>query len=390
LIFDFETEEAREGKVVFLVPKLEGRGKPAQTPVFYNPRMELNRDLAVLALSTYARARKEISVCEPMTSCGVRGIRFAAEVDNVRSVLLNDLNPTAARLAAENARLNGLWKKVRVENMEANHLLSEHSAPRARFDVIDVDPFGSPSPYLDSAARAVKDGGLIALTATDMAPLCGVHPEACMRKYGGRPLRTEYCHEIAVRLVLSALLSAAAKYDRGIQAVFSHSTDHYVRVYAILHRGSRLANESLEMKGFILHCFHCFHRETVPGIATFLDRKCPECGRTLSVGGPLWLGPLYDRQFCSGMNDLARDVQWRNRRRLQRILGTVLSESAVPTYYVIDEMCDRLNTPTESRSAVVRRLVERGYSATPTHFNPRGIRTPAPAKVVGVALTGQP
>jgi len=390
LILDFETEETREGKVVFLVPKLEAGGKPVQTPVFYNPRMELNRDIAVLALSTYARTRKEISVCEPMTSCGVRGLRFAAEVENVRSVLLNDINPTAAKLAAENARVNGLLRKVRVENVEANHLLSEHSAPRARFDAIDVDPFGSPSPFMDSAVRAVKDGGLIALTATDVAPLCGVHPEACMRKYGGRPLRTEYCHEIAVRLVLSALVNAAAVYDRGMRVVFSHSTDHYVRVYAILRRGSKLANESLGMRGFILHCFHCFHRETAPGIATFLDRKCPECGRTLSVGGPLWLGPLYDRQFCSEMNDLARDVRWRNRRRLQRILGTVLDESAVPTYYVIDKMCDRLNIPTESRSAVMRRLVEGGYSATPTHFNPRGIRTPASAKAVSLALTGHP
>lgn len=387
---DFETEEAREGSITFLVPKHTGGMKPTQTPVFYNSRMELNRDLAVLALAAYAKRRKEIWACEPMAGCGVRGIRFAVEVDNVRSVVLNDINPCAARLAEKNVRMSGLSGKVGVENLEANLLLSAHSASHSRFDVVDIDPFGSPAPYLDSAVRAVSDGGLIALTATDMAPLCGVHPEACVRKYGGRPLRTEYCHEIAVRLLLGALVSAAGKHDIGIQSVFSHSTDHYVRAYAVIRRGSELANGSVATKGFILHCFHCFHRETARGIATFLPQICPECGKTLSIAGPLWLGPLYDRQFCSDMSDLSEGVQWRDKRRLQRILTMVLNESDDPTYYVIDRMCDRLGIPTEPRGAVVRHLTNQGYPATPTHFNPHGIRTAAPARIVSTAIAGQP
>ena len=40
-------------------------------------------------------------------------------------------------------------------------LMYEHREPFTnRFDVIDLDPYGSPSIFLDSAIQAVKDGGI--------------------------------------------------------------------------------------------------------------------------------------------------------------------------------------------------------------------------------------
>ena len=90
---DFPTEIVEEGKVKILVPKLKAFIKlpseyaPSKAPVFYNPVMELNRDLAVLALQTYQKMlNREISVCEPLASCGIRGIRFATEVKGVQKV----------------------------------------------------------------------------------------------------------------------------------------------------------------------------------------------------------------------------------------------------------------------------------------------------------------
>jgi tRNA (guanine26-N2/guanine27-N2)-dimethyltransferase len=94
---DFPTETVEEGKVKILVPKLKAFIKtpseyaPSKAPVFYNPVMELNRDIAVLALQTYQKMlNREISVCEPLTGCGVRGIRFAADVKGVKKVFIND------------------------------------------------------------------------------------------------------------------------------------------------------------------------------------------------------------------------------------------------------------------------------------------------------------
>ena len=47
-----------------------------------------------------------------------------------------------------------------------------HTPPQA-YDVVDLDPYGTPAPLLDSALQCVADGGLLCCTATDMANLCG-------------------------------------------------------------------------------------------------------------------------------------------------------------------------------------------------------------------------
>ena len=68
-----------------------------------------------------------------------------------------------------------------------------------RFDVIDLDPYGSPTPFLDAAVQSVADGGMLCITATDMAVLCGNSPETCYTKYGAIALKSKSCHEMALR-----------------------------------------------------------------------------------------------------------------------------------------------------------------------------------------------
>ncbi|KPV63066.1 MAG: tRNA (guanine(26)-N(2))-dimethyltransferase [Candidatus Bathyarchaeota archaeon BA2] len=388
--FSFPTEIVEEGKVSVVVPKLSAYVKeaweyaPSKAPVFYNPAMELNRDLAVLALQAYQKMLgRKISVCEPLTGCGIRGVRFAVEVDGVRKVFVNDINPNAAKLARFNAERNALAKRILVANKDANLFLSQYAAPRRRFDYIDVDPFGSPVPYLDAAIRALRDRGLLALTATDMAPLCGVHSKACFRKYGGKPLRTEYCQELAVRLLVGCLTMMAAKHEIGIKVVFSHSTDHYVRVYAVARYGARKADNSLRMMGHVLHCFSCFHRETSEGIVSSLKTGCAECGSKLNVAGPLWLGKISDKDFCSFMKREADGRRLKQGKRVLRLLSLVQGEAeASVTYYVVDRICDKLNLPVPPLVEVVSGIRKAGFQATQTHFNSRGVRTEAPANVV--------
>ena len=43
--------------------------------------------------------------------------------------------------------------------------------------------------------RVVPGAGLICVTCTDMAVLCGSRGEACYAKYGAYPLKSSYCHE---------------------------------------------------------------------------------------------------------------------------------------------------------------------------------------------------
>ena len=395
LNFSFPTEIVKEGQASVVVPKLAAYVKeaweyaPSKAPVFYNPAMEFNRDLAVLAMQTYQRTLgREISVCEPLTGCGIRGIRFAVEVEGVRKVFVNDINPEAAKLALFNVERNKLASSVLVANEDANLFVSRYAAPRKRFDYIDIDPFGSPVPYLDAALRALRNGGLLALTATDMAPLCGVHPNACVRKYGGKPLRTEYCHELAVRLLVGCLTMMAAKHEIGVEVLLSYSTDHYIRVYVVVRHGARLADKNVRTMGYVLHCFSCFHRETSRGIVCPLRRDCAECGAKLNVAGPLWLGGIADENFCSLMKREADGRGLKQERRIIKLISLIQDEAAAPaTYYVVDKICDKVNLSVPPLTKVVNGVRRAGFQAALTHFNSRGIKTSAPANVVKEVIT---
>jgi tRNA (guanine26-N2/guanine27-N2)-dimethyltransferase len=392
----FPTEIITEGETRLLVPRLRAFKKspsdyaPSKAPVFYNPVMELNRDVAVLALQAYQKmVKRQLSVCEPLASCGIRGVRFAVEVQNTREIIMNDIRSEAAQIASYNACLNGVTRKTVIENKDANLLLSEHAAPHKRFDAIDLDPFGSPVPFIDSAVRAIRNHGLLALTATDMAPLCGVHPKACIRKYGGKPLRTEYCHELAIRLLAGCLATAAAKHGIGLQVVFSHSAEHYARLYVIMDYGAGTADRSLKSMGYMLHCFECFHREGLKGLSALgHSGRCSECDSKLSVGGPLWLGEIHNKGFCQLMEKEAERKKLRNSKRIKKMLTLAENEpEASIGYYVVDRLSDALNLPVPSAKNMLKTLKEEGFTACLTRFNPKGIRSNASAEKIKDLLT---
>jgi len=386
---DFPAETVTENKVKIVVPKLEAYGvtpsdyAPSRAPVFYNPIMEFNRDLTILAFQAYQNTvDREISICEPFTGTGIRGIRFAVEIEGVKTVVSADINQKSAKLAEYNVNLNCVQKVVSVTHGDANRVLSNHSAPHKRFDIVDIDPFGTPVPYLDTAIQALRNKGLLAVTATDMAPLCGVHPKACIRKYGGKPMRSEYCHELAIRLVVACIASVAAKHEIGIHTMFSHCSDHYIRVYFEIGYGAHKADESLRNMGYILHCFRCLHRETVqkPFSKTL---QCPNCGAKMEFAGPLWLGKIFDVKFCENIQKESMRHSFKNHAKITKLLSLIRGETEAPiTYYVLDRVSQSVGLPVPPTSVFLQALRESGYLATQTHFNPRGIRTNASAKEV--------
>jgi len=384
LCVDFPTETVKEGTVRLRVPKLKSFVKspseyaPSKAPVFYNPVMELNRDIAVLAVQAYQHTVKhEIIISEALAACGAMGIRFAAEVDSVKEVVMTDINARAAEFASHNVRLNALRDRVSVTNADANFLLSSHSAPRKRFDVINIDPFGSPVLFLDTAIRALRDGGLLALTATDVASLCGVHPKACIRRYRGKPLRTEYCHELAIRLLAGCLVTTAAEHDIGINIIFSHSSDHYIRVYATAKYGARRADECVKNMGYVFHCFKCLHRETSKQFAYVNNEgKCVECGSKLDVAGPLWLGKIVDKTFCDLMKKDLERRPFRYAARVRKLLDLAGNEAEAPVgYYVVDKFCSVLKMPVPPIHQVAQELRKAGFHVFLTHFNPKALKS---------------
>lgn len=102
---------------------------------------------------------------------------------------------------------------------------------RERITIIDLDPYGSPVPFLDAAIQSIDNGGLLMITSTDMAVLCGNHGETCYSKYGSYPLKSKFCHEMALRILLHSVQSHASKYGRYIVPLVSLSIDFYVRIF---------------------------------------------------------------------------------------------------------------------------------------------------------------
>ena len=125
------------------------------------------------------------------------------------------------------------------------------------YDAVDLDPYGSPTQLLDSAVQAVAEGGLLLVTATDMAVLCGNNGEACWGKYGSYPLHRSYCHEMALRILLAAIevLPCCPAYSTG--ALLSD----------VLYSDTYIAKDVTNVCGVLLH-------HTVLDFVCMILRRC--------------------------------------------------------------------------------------------------------------------
>lgn len=368
-----DIETINEGKVIIRIPKFEKI--TAKAPVFYNPAMELNRDLSVAALTVFkSGVDHNISVCDAFGGTGIRGIRYAKEIDGVEKAVVNDLNPIAVEFAEENIKLNHL-DHVTVCREDANMILRKC---KGKFDVVDIDPFGTPSPYVESAAASLRAGGMICVTATDTSALCGTYTEPCIRKYGAVPLKTEYCHENGLRILAGFVARTFSKYKKYIEVKFSHSTEHYMRIYATIGKGAANTDESLKSLGYIAHCKNCLNRIVIMGLAPIIPENCPICGGNLNVGGPLWCGEMYSADFVSKMINTVQHLSLNTKEKALKLLNTCLSEAEAPeSFYEIHKVCKNLKTSAPPIIDVMDLLKEGRYFVSRTHFSPTSIKTDA-------------
>ena len=379
-----ELVEVREGLARLLVPDLSkyARGRhvePRWAPVFYNPRATLSRHLDVLALLAHVRAGERLSlVCDLLSATGVRGLRYLLE-SRVGEAVLNDADPRACKLMAVNAALNGLEGRAEVLNMEANVLLSQRAARGPKFDAIDIDPFGAPISFIDAALKAVRNRGLLLITATDLAPLMGAKEAACVRKYSARPMRCPFSRELAVRILLGYVCRQAARYELAIEPLLSYSLSHLVRVHVRVARGAARADESLSNLGLAYYCARCGYRSLERGYP--LPRpaaECPRCSSRLSVAGPLWVGPIWDPEFVRRLECAYEEASYLHSAALSSMISQLRSESETPPlYYTVEELSKLLGTSEPSPRALVEALRAEGFAACRTHFDPKGLRTSA-------------
>lgn len=348
MAFSFPVRETVEGAARILVPDVpRRRGPGARGPwPFYNPTTAVSRDVSAVVLRHWPR--RVGTVLDGLAATGIWGVRMGLEA-RVGDLRLNDRSDDATALIRENLDRNGLRGMVSSEDLRA--LLKAE----VRFDVLDVDPFGPPTPFLDPAFAALRVSSGLGLTATDTAPLSGTYPGACMARYGARPLRCDQGPEIGLRILLGYCARIAARHGRGIRPLLAYHAEHFMRAHLLI--------ESEISLGSV--------REVVrdaPGRFRSVDR---EAGEAI---GPLWLGPLADRRFADALGPTEFTGP-----EAARLLARCQAEASLPPFFVTtDELSRDLRSPPPKLSAFLEGLQTLGFAAVRTHFHLRGVKTDAP------------
>lgn len=155
------------------------------------------------------------------------------------------------------------------------------------------------------------------MTCTDKAILCGNHSEACFAKYGSMPLKGNFCHELAIRIVLNSIATACHRYGRYMVPLLSMSIDFYVRVFVRVYTSPMQVKRQAAQSGLVLECTGCqsfwphhIGRIKIDGASVkyspgLLEAplqpgcRCPQCDSSVKMGGPFWLGALHDKRFVA-------------------------------------------------------------------------------------------
>ncbi|XP_037882407.1 probable tRNA (guanine(26)-N(2))-dimethyltransferase isoform X1 [Glossina fuscipes] len=401
--------------------------------VFYNPVQEFNRDLSITVINCYfqylLKERQEkmsngnnqdtvkqysaakkyedgLRILEALSATGLRSIRYAKEVAGVKEIIANDLSKHAVEAIRDNVKHNKVEHLIEVSHADATTLMYLSTALSKQFDCIDLDPYGCPNRFLDAAIQSLKNGGLLLVTATDMAVLAGNAPEACYVKYGSVPLRMKSCHEMALRIVLHCVESYANRYGKYCVPLLSISADFYVRVFVRIFNSQAKCKFSMSKQSMIYQCTGCStfnlqplgsikpnHTETQPkqvkfGIPTGppVNTHCEHCGQKHHLGGPVWSAPIHDNTFVQSLIEAINKAplsELSTQKRLNGMLTMVLEELPdVPLYYTLDKLCCVLKLEIIPILKFRTALLYAGYRVSFSHAYKNSIKTDAPASVI--------
>ncbi|KAJ6793790.1 putative tRNA (guanine(26)-N(2))-dimethyltransferase 2 isoform X1 [Iris pallida] len=385
------------------------------------------------------RELKAPRVLEALAASGLRALRYAREIDGIDQVVALDNDKASIEACKKNIQFNGSLAGSKVEAHLADARVYMLTHPK-EFDVVDLDPYGSPSVFLDSAVQSVADGGMLMCTATDMAVLCGGNGEVCYSKYGSYPLKGKYCHEMALRILLACIESHANRYKRYIVPVLSVQMDFYIRVFVRIYTSaSTMKNTPLKLsyvyqcvgcdsfhlqslgrtvakvkrstccvifsqlifflfkiyKKFVLDqlacsmCFNLWYKNNsiryLPGFGPVIPQECSDCGKKFNMGGPIWTAPMHDQDWVLTIlaNVKAMKERYPAYERISAVLTTISEElHDVPLFVSLHNLCATLKCTSPSAVMFRSAVINAGYRISGSHVNPLGLKFDAPMDVI--------
>ena len=418
----------REGRTltrVHTIPKSTETGPAAKSAgtVFHNPAMAGSRTRSVLllqhAIENSLLGDGDIRALDGLSASGLRARRW-----------LNELPKEAAeRLLATIGDMDSSaleWGMRSHEEFPPSHggggltpLLGDLRASviSQGWHWIDIDPFGSPVPFLDTAMQALARRGILEVSATDTAALSGSSPNPLMRRYGARVRLDKLKHDSGLRVLLAMVARAAARHDRSIEPLLSIWDSHHLRVSVRVLRRMSGANDleaslgwrvftptEAEVEASVAAGLLPEDSEKALPIRCFLPLSHPVAREDKRISGPMWIGPTGERNALASMSveraismccheeseqdpsddpagwNLARFAA--ERRRVARAVRNLEAEAEAintPHLVSVDELAswlERGSPPSPRKMAEV--LIEQGHSAAVAHYAEPAFRTDAP------------
>ncbi|XP_064416750.1 tRNA (guanine(26)-N(2))-dimethyltransferase [Latimeria chalumnae] len=445
-----DPSELKNGEAVII----EGKAKiifPNKNEVFYNPVQEFNRDLTCAVITEFARlqllgkgiqvsvpgedekkrvvvnltdcetgnstdsgetsggkklavvgeqCQEGIRILEGLAASGLRSIRFAKEVPGIHSIVANDFSAKAVELMKRNVELNAVQHLVTPSLADASLLMYERKRMRERFDIIDLDPYGSPSMFIDGAVQAVSEGGLLCVTCTDMAVMAGNSGETCYSKYGSMSLKARFCHEMALRIILHNLEQRANCYQRYIVPLLSISADFYIRVFVRVFTGQAKVKASASKQAMVYNCVGCgaYHLQRLGKMTSHgnyfkysaasgppVGMKCEHCQQRHQLGGPVWAEPIHNLDFVHKVLSAVENnpKRFNTSSRILGMLSMVTEELPdVPLYYTLDHLSSVIHCNTPSLLLTRSAILHAGYQVSLSHACKNTIKTDAPPAII--------
>lgn len=416
--------------------------------VFYNPVQVVNRDLSVQVLRWFVRERGHdappIKILEALSASGMRSVRYFKEVPRVGSIVANDMDPNAVETIRTNVLHNGLNPKTDIiPNLgDAIDVLNVARTRGKQYDWVDLDPYGSAAPFLESSVQAVSDGGILAVTCTDLPVLCGNSPEICFGRYNATPLKGAHCHEMAVRIVLASIQKAANRHGRAVEPIVCAKIDFYVRLFVRVRNSKHLAQMTPSKLSLVFQCTQCStqhmqplgrirpitktssrkrrrfgkkengslaqgpisvenngsdtkkpnstaqplrYKFSPPLVENPVSSNCTICEGTMMMGGPIWGDRLVNQEAAQSiLTELdKKEGQFAARSRVEAILRLLCEEVPNASLFMqLPAMCRVLKVASPPSASVRSALVSRGYQVSQSHTDPLALKTDAPPELI--------
>ena len=396
-----------------------GPGDRKEREVFHNSAMAASRTRSVVLMAHefnegwLGAADKPIRTLDALTATGARSLRWLHELPEEAAARLQltqvDRDERAIGWAAANLSHN----PPNNPNSGVEQLIGDvrQISLGQGWQWVDIDPFGSPGPFLDAVLQSTARRAVIEVTATDTAALTGSSASALRRRYGARARLDSIAHDTGLRILLARIAENAARHDRAIEPLLSIWDGHHLRVSLRVTRSVEEANEVEQSLGWRIA------DPTAEEVSTPDDEGVPHILVPLAepvdvtderVSGPLWTGPLGNAETMAAMSEeravelcapadvgltgdsedhLANRAARRAVGRAVRHIAEEASAIHATNLIVVDDIPSRLGigsppSPTKLASALRRE----GYSAAVAAYGNPAIRTDAPWSAVSAAV----